>query len=196
MTNPLLFIVFAFFCGALPFSVWIGKYGIGKDIRVYGDGNPGMFNVLRAGGFLWGGLALVLDVSKGAFPVGLANYVFQFDGLALVLIAIAPVVGHAFSPFLNFKGGKAIATSGGIWIGLTLWTVPLVGITTLTFWYLLLTSSGWAVMFMLLCVLLFLLLWSASDVLLLVWVLNTLLLIYKHRTELVHPPALKKFSRR
>lgn len=189
------FAAFAFFLGSLPFSVWVGRYGLKKDIRQYGDGNPGTFNVIRAGGkqqgILWGGLALILDITKGAFPVGLANYIFGWEGLALVAIAIMPVLGHAFSPFLSFKGGKAIATSMGIWIGLTLWRVPLLGVLALVFWYLVLTSSGWAVMFTLSTVLVYLLLAGGESLLLIVWLLNTLLLVYRHRDELRHPPVFR-----
>ncbi len=194
MINTLLFVALAFACGALPFSVWIGRYGLRKDIRKYGDGNPGMFNVLNAGGLTWGGLALILDISKGAFPVGLATYIFKFEGLSLALIAIAPVLGHAFSPFLNFKGGKAIATTGGIWIGLTLWSVPLVGITALIIWSFILTSSGWAVMFTLTTMLIYLLLSSASNLLLIIWLLNMLILVCKHRSELTHLPTFRMQS--
>ncbi|MBC7869289.1 MAG: glycerol-3-phosphate acyltransferase [Chitinophagaceae bacterium] len=191
MVNTVFFVLLAFISGALPFSVWIGQYGIRKDIRHYGDGNPGMFNVLRAGGVAWGGLALILDISKAALPVGLATYVFKFDGLSLVLIAIAPVLGHAFSPFLNFKGGKAIATTGGIWIGLTLWPVPLVGIAALIIWSFTLTSSGWAVMFTLISMLIYLLLSAASGLLIVIWLLNALVLAYKHRSEITHLPVFR-----
>ncbi|MDX1994148.1 MAG: glycerol-3-phosphate acyltransferase [bacterium] len=189
--TTLLFTLFGFFLGSLPFSVWVGRYGLRKDVRDYGDGNPGAFNVIRAGGLAWGGLAMVLDITKGALPVGLAHYVVGIEGIALVPIALAPVLGHAFSPFLNFKGGKAIATTGGIWIGLTLWTVPLVGMIALVLWYLVLTSSGWAVMFTMGTILAFLLAARAGSVLLAVWALNLLLFIYKHRTELVHPPVFR-----
>lgn len=190
--EELLFVVFAFFCGSIPFAVWLGKYAMQKDIRDYGDGNPGAFNVLRAGGFMWGGLALMLEVSKAAFPVGLANYVFNIDGIALVLIAVAPSFGHAFSPFLRFKGGKAIATIGGVWIGLSLWQIPLPSMLILIFWYVSLTSSGWAVMFTMVGMLVVLLLISAPATWLAVWVIQMGLLIYKHRAELVHRPVFKR----
>ena len=122
----LLWIAFAFFCGSLPFSVWLGKIALRKDIRQYGDANPGAANVFRAGSKGWGAIAILLDILKGAIPVGLANYGAGITDWSLALIAIAPVAGHAFSPFLRFKGGKAIAVSLGIWCGLTLYQVPLV----------------------------------------------------------------------
>ena len=186
-----LWVAAAFISGSLPFSVWVGRLGLKRDIRSYGDGNPGTFNVMRAGGLAWGGLALVLDISKAAVPVGLAAQVYNIEGLPLVLIALAPPLGHAFSPFLGFSGGKAIAATAGSFIGLTLWEVPLVGMVLLVLWYNLLTSSGWAVMFTMLGILAYLLLTSATDTLLAVWAGIMLLLIFKHRAELTRLPAFK-----
>ncbi len=184
----LVMIPLAFLSGALPFSVWVIQWGNGKDPRDYGDGNPGAFNAVRAGGLTWGGLALMLDVTKGAFPVGLARYIFEIEGLPLAMIAVAPLLGHAFSPFLNFKGGKAIATTGGVWIGLTLWTVPLVGITTLVMLYLLLTSSAWATMFTISVMAAFLFATGAENALLTVVIFNWGLLLLRHWRDLRRDP--------
>lgn len=93
-----LWFCFAFFCGSLPFSVWLGRLFAHQDIRKFGDGNPGATNVLRAGGKVVGLLAYILDVSKGALPVGLAYQNFHLDGYWMCLIALAPSFGHAFSP--------------------------------------------------------------------------------------------------
>ncbi|TVR23331.1 MAG: glycerol-3-phosphate acyltransferase [Anaerolineaceae bacterium] len=188
-------VLVAFFAGAMPFSLWVGFAFLRVDIRDYGDGNPGTFNVIRAGGVKWGGLALMLDISKGAAPVGLAAYIFNMTGAGLVLIAVAPVFGHAFSPFLHFKGGKAIATTGGMMIGLSLWQMPLVAMVALTFWYLVLTRSGWAVMFTAACVIAYLLLTAAPVEWLAAMGIITLLMIYNHRTELTDPPRLKLLTR-
>lgn len=187
----LAFVIGGFLCGALPFSVWIGHYGLRKDIRHYGDGNPGTFNVMRAGGIQWGVLALLADIGKGALPVGLAAQTFHIDGWGLVAAGIAPILGHAFSPFLGFKGGKAIATSGGVWIGLTLGTAFLVGVVMLVYWYLAVTVSGWAVMLTSVSLLLHLLLIGAGWVLLVIWTLNAALFAYKHRDDLRKPLRLK-----
>ncbi len=187
-----LFALAAFAVGAIPFSLFVGFVFLGVDIRNYGDGNPGTFNVIRAGGVAWGGLALMLDVSKGAAPVGLATHIFNISGWPLIAIALAPILGHAFSPFLKFQGGKAIATTGGVMIGLSLWQMPLVGMIALVLWYILLTSSGWAVMFTLATVMVYLFITNAP----VEWVgtitLVALLMIYKHRAELVHPPKFKR----
>lgn len=115
-----------FFAGALPFSVWIGRLAMGKDIRLFGDGNPGAFNVFRAGGRGWGWLAILLDGLKGAIPVGLANFWAGYEGWSLACIALAPVLGHAFSPFLRLRGGKGLAVTFGVWTGLSLWLAPTI----------------------------------------------------------------------
>jgi glycerol-3-phosphate acyltransferase PlsY len=117
---------FGFLCGALPFSVWVGHLALGTDIRSHGDGNPGAFNVFRAGGRGWGGLAILLDGLKGLVPVAVANFGFGWTGWRLGLAAVAPILGHAFSPFLGGRGGKALAVTFGVWAGLTLWFAPLV----------------------------------------------------------------------
>ncbi len=191
-----LWIPVSFLCGSLPFAYWIGKYAMRRDIRAYGDGNPGVFNVIRAGSLAWGGLAMMLEIAKGAFPVGMAAYVFQYDGLALVACALAPPLGHAFSPFLGFKGGKAIAAIAGMWIGLSLWVVILVAGVLLVFWTLILTSSAWAVMLTMFCLLSYLLALSAPTTWLAAWFGTLLLLIFKHRHELTLLPGLRFMHRR
>lgn len=185
------FVLFAFFCGSIPFSVWIGRFALNKNIQEYGDKNPGASNVLRAGGMKWGMLALMLDISKGAAPVGMAAQIFGITGLPQVLIAVAPPLGHAFSPFLGFRGGKAIATTFGMWIGLSLWEIPSVAMLMLVFWFMALTSSGWAVMFTMISVLVYMVLTAAPSTWFMVWGINLLLLIYKHRRDLTTRPHLK-----
>jgi glycerol-3-phosphate acyltransferase PlsY len=191
----IVMIAVAFFAGSLPFSVWVGRAFLKKDIRQYGDGNPGTFNVARAGGAKWGALALLLDFLKGAIPVWVARYAFGIDGLPLVLVALAPPLGHAFSPFLRFKGGKAIASIGGVWSGLTLWEAPTVGGLMLGFWYTFLNESAWATLFTVTSLLIYYLLTNPNPVLLAVWVGHFLLLMYKHRAELVRPPSLRGWYR-
>jgi glycerol-3-phosphate acyltransferase PlsY len=121
-----LFVFLAFLAGSLPFSLWIGQLILGKDIRTVGDANPGATNVLRAGGKGSAALALLLDFFKGSIPVGIAHLWLHWSDWALIFVALAPVLGHAFSPVLGGRGGKAVAVTGGIWCGLTIWEGPLV----------------------------------------------------------------------
>ncbi len=187
----LLWIALAFFCGALPFSVWVGKIVLRKDIRQYGDANPGAANVFRAGGKGWGWLAILLDISKGALPVGLANYGAHITDWSLALIALAPVAGHAFSPFLHFKGGKAIAVSLGIWCGLTLYQVPLVLGLILGIYIVLLTNNGWSTVLGFATLVVYLFIIAAPLWMLSVWLGNLIIVIYKHRADLARPTALR-----
>lgn len=89
----------------------------------------------------------MLDISKAAIPVGLAYFNLGIRGVPMFLIAIVPVFGHAFSPFLGFRGGKAISTALGVWIGLTIWKASLVGVIAVLIGNALFTPPGWAVMF-------------------------------------------------
>jgi glycerol-3-phosphate acyltransferase PlsY len=186
---PLVFI--AFLCGSLPFSVWLGKLILGVDIRQYGDGNPGAANVFKSGSKVVGVFALILDVTKAAAPVGLSYYNLGIRGIPMLLIAIAPILGHAFNPFLGFHGGKALATALGVWIGLTIWKVSLAGVIGTLIGIAITTSSGWAVMLGLFGILMTLLVWMPDPLLLLVWASESLILIWTHRTDLRQSPRLR-----
>ncbi len=121
-----LWTAIAFFSGSLPLAWWIGQWGMGVDIRQYGDHNPGAMNVWRAGGRGWFVLALLLEFLKGACPLWLAQGLAGLSGWWLVPPAIAAPLGHAFSPWLGFRGGKALAVTFGVWSGLTLWKIPML----------------------------------------------------------------------
>jgi glycerol-3-phosphate acyltransferase PlsY len=189
--TSILWIIFAFFCGALPLSVWLGRLALGVDITQYGDGNPGSANVWRAGGGRWGMTAVLLDFSKGAVPVALANYVAGLEGLLLAAVAIAPILGHAFSPFMGFHGGKALAVTFGIWAGLSLWVVPIMLGLLFGIYLWLLKPEGWAVMAGVFSLLAILLLFFSDPVWLAVWAGMTLILAWKHRADLRQRPQLR-----
>ena len=194
--SPILFIFIAFLSGSLPFSVWLGKLCLGVDVRRFGDGNPGATNVLRAGNQALALLTLMLDVSKAAIPVGLAYHNLGMRGLPMFCIAIAPLLGHAFSPFLRFQGGKGVAAALGIWIGLTLWKASLAGVLCVIVGYALFSVSGWAVMFALLGIFLTLLTWLPEPLFLGVLAGQTLILGWTHRHDLRQPPRLRAWLTR
>lgn len=199
---PTLFaVLLAFLSGSLPFSVWVGQLLLRTDIRRYGDANPGATNVMRAGSKGAGLLALLLDFLKGAVPVGLAHLQLGLSGWSLVAIALAPVLGHAFSPWLHFRGGKAVAVTGGIWCGLTVWEGPTIGGLFLGLAYWLLAVDGWAVLTAVAGLVLYLLLtpatWNGLVVRPEPWLIasvglgNLLILAWKHRADLARPLALR-----
>ncbi len=184
-------IFFAFLCGSLPFSVWVGKIFLHTDARQFGDGNPGATNVFKAGNNLAGVMALVLDISKAAAPVGFAYHNLNIRGGTMFLIGIAPILGHAFSPFLGFKGGKALATVLGMWIGLTIWKVSLPASIAAFIGITLFTAPGWAVMFAMGAILTVLLIWLPEPLFISLWAAVTIILIWTHRADLRHPPHLR-----
>jgi acyl phosphate:glycerol-3-phosphate acyltransferase len=183
-----------FLLGSLPISVWLGRLVLHTDIRSYGDGNPGGTNVIRAGNRGLGLLVIILDMLKGAIPVALAHYVFRVDGWPLAPVVLAPVAGHAFSPFLGFCGGKGLATTFGVWTALTAPLGPFVMGGSVLLFYKLLNVSGWAVMASLLVLLGFLLLAGAALPMLVAWAGTVAILVWTHRADLRQRPALRSRS--
>ncbi|MBK8987797.1 MAG: glycerol-3-phosphate acyltransferase [Chloroflexi bacterium] len=194
--TTIIWVILSFLAGSLPFSVWVGRLALQKDVRQYGDGNPGASNVFRAGGKGWGVLAVLLDGFKGAIPVGIAYYGVGLEGWGLTAVAIAPILGHAFSPFLRFRGGKALATTFGVWLGLTLWWGPTTLGLAFAFWRWLLAVDGWAVMAGMLTLLVVLLLVGAPPALLAAWLGNALILAWKHREDLRQRVGIRPLAKK
>ena len=191
----LLWTLVGFMLGSLPFSYWLGRLALRKDIRSYGDGNPGAANAWRAGTWRVGVPAVLLDFAKGALPVALARFRFGVAGWGLVPVSLAPVLGHAFSPFLRLRGGKAVATTFGIWTGLTLWEGPtLLGLSVALIGRVQ-AVDGWTLMLGMGVLLAFLLLRGRSSGTISVWAGNFLVLAWKHRTELRKRPRLRPMTR-
>ncbi len=122
---PLL-LIFGYLSGALPWSVWLGRLFFRSDPRRQSDGNPGAANAFRVGGWRLGVVVLILDFLKGFIPVFIAKWGLQLTGDQLFWVALMPTLGHAFSIFLGFRGGRALDTLFGVWTGLTLYEMPLV----------------------------------------------------------------------
>lgn len=113
----LLGLVGAYLYGAMPFGYLIAL-SKGVDIRKIGSGNIGTTNVYRALGVVSGAMTLLLDLSKGFIPSYLAFHYFSgLTPLQQWLLFLAPIIGHCFSVFLRFKGGKGVATSVGALLG-------------------------------------------------------------------------------
>lgn len=193
-----IFLVAAFFSGSLPLSVWIGRIAIGADIRDYGDGNPGATNVFRAGGRRLGLVAVLADYGKGLIPVALVMLLTGARFPFRLCLALSPVLGHAFSPFLRFRGGKAVAVTFGVWTALTGWLGPTVLGLSLGTAVKATGANGWAVLTAMLALGLAILslpskffLFGADNQRR--WLLTTLggnflILAWKHRKDLDTPP--------
>jgi glycerol-3-phosphate acyltransferase PlsY len=104
-------IVGSFFFGAIPFGLAISRVFFRRDLRAEGSGNIGAANALRTIGRTGAVTVLVLDALKGALPV-IAGRLLESEDIALAA-AFAAILGHCFSPFLNFRGGKGVATNLG-----------------------------------------------------------------------------------
>ena len=123
----------AYLAGSVPFGFLIGKMR-GVDVRTVGSKNIGATNVFRTVGKKWGLLAFLCDFLKGFVPVILAR---KFGGEAHLPLAVGlmTVVGHMFTCFMKFKGGKGIATGFGMLVGLVPWIVlAAFGIWAVTVW--------------------------------------------------------------
>lgn len=123
--------VVAFFCGSVPFALVVGKGRYGVDVRDYGSGNIGATNVARTLGFRPGLVVMLLDAAKGAAGVfamvgllHLCALLFAGEGfdafltgnaydLATLVAALSAILGHMFSPFVGFHGGKGASTAFG-----------------------------------------------------------------------------------
>lgn len=104
--------ILGYFIGSIPFSYLVGKKTKNVDIRNYGSGNLGSTNVFRVSGKKAGIIAFFLDLSKGISAYLVGYYIFNYTG-AIFCTAFA-VIGHCYSVFTNFKGGKGVATTFGI----------------------------------------------------------------------------------
>lgn len=121
MTGWILLIIGSYLLGSIPFGLLLAK-AHGKDLRKIGSGNIGATNVSRALGRKWAYVCFVLDVCKGLVPMLVGNYLATETTpgqLTLRLVAgCAAITGHIFPLYLRFKGGKGVATSLGVVLGL------------------------------------------------------------------------------
>lgn len=110
--------ILCFLSGSMMFSYWLGLLA-GRNVRRYGDGNPGAANLWKSAGAAYGLAGIALDTLKGYVPVLLLIQTGGVSGFGLVLPSAAALLGHMFSPFLRGKGGKAVAVTFGVWSALT-----------------------------------------------------------------------------
>ncbi|MBP6343442.1 MAG: glycerol-3-phosphate 1-O-acyltransferase PlsY [Candidatus Omnitrophica bacterium] len=127
-------VIVSYLIGAIPTAYIFGRALKGIDIRQHGSGNVGATNAFRILGKGPGTAVLLLDVLKGAVVTSLVADLFgQTDPLMRVILGIIVVCGHNWTVFLNFKGGKGIATSLGVLIGLTIAIASIRPVVLYTF---------------------------------------------------------------
>jgi len=124
--------------GAMPFGFWAGKLK-GLDIRQHGSGNIGATNVIRVLGKGIGIPVFMLDALKGWLPAWLAGFLLAKEGMATEIVSagtvvagLSAVLGHMFTFWLNFKGGKGVATTAGVLLGIA----PMAMLGGLAVWLL------------------------------------------------------------
>ncbi|SVC86221.1 uncharacterized protein METZ01_LOCUS339075 [marine metagenome] len=183
-----IWILVGFVCGSVPWAVIVGNLLVRDDVRSVGDGNPGAINAWKSGGWVPGMISMTLEIGKGFFPVYFAmQYVGQSSGAVsqagLALVAFAPIVGHGWSPFLRFKGGKALAASWGSWIAITGGVAFPVGCLLLGLMHLFQRNHAITVTFCLVMFLAVFLPLQIQPYVFLFWAANLTVVIYKHRTE-------------
>ncbi|WP_038166188.1 glycerol-3-phosphate 1-O-acyltransferase PlsY [Verrucomicrobium sp. BvORR106] len=134
-------IALAYLSGSLPFGYWAGLMK-GVDIRKHGSGNIGATNVIRVLGKKTGIPVFILDMLKGLLPTLFAQAWLSSLGAAgtmvttvAVLCAAASVIGHSFTFWLGFKGGKGVATSAGAFLGLAPWALLVAFVVWLVLFF-------------------------------------------------------------
>lgn len=138
MLTPWILLIVAYLVGSLPMGLYIARWWAGIDVRQHGSGNIGATNVYRVVGKPAGLLVLVLDMGKGLWPPLTAQALNLDTGWQLGA-GLAAILGHDLSPFLGFKGGKGIATSLGVLLGV-MWKV---GAAALALWTVLVIATGY-----------------------------------------------------
>lgn len=120
--NLTIMCIFAYFLGSIPNALWVGKIFKNIDVREHGSKNAGSTNAARVLGAKLGMLVLVLDVLKGIIPTYLALGIKTLEnmtgiiGIDPIIVGIVAILGHTFSVFLKFKGGKGVATTLGVFL--------------------------------------------------------------------------------
>ena len=125
----LLMTVLGYVLGGIPFGIVVSKALGLPDPRMVGSKNIGFTNVLRVSGKTAGILTLLGDFGKGWACAWVAMHWLTVESYIMV-VAFAPILGHMFSPFLGFKGGKGVATAVGVVLGLS----PSIGLLLLLIW--------------------------------------------------------------
>lgn len=134
-----LWLAAAYLLGATPTSYVAGRLSRGIDLREQGSRNLGATNVYRVLGWRWAIPVGLVDIAKGAVPVALFGTWAHGSPAFPVLLGLAAVLGHVFSPYVRFKGGKGVATAAGMFLALA----PLAVAIALPVWGLCLWTSGY-----------------------------------------------------
>ncbi|MFG6148802.1 glycerol-3-phosphate 1-O-acyltransferase PlsY [Halobacillus sp. B23F22_1] len=176
----IIFIILAYLLGAIPSGLIVGKLGYGIDIREHGSGNLGGTNTFRVLGLKAGLIVTIADILKGTAATVLP-LLFGVEVITLI-VGIFAVIGHMYPVFAGFKGGKAVATSGGVILGVN----PLVfGILLGTFFLLLYLTKYVSLSSMVTGLVSFIVTLVLGEYgLAIVIAIMTIFVVYRHRTNI------------
>ena len=119
MPSAVLWLVASYFIGAVPTSYLLSRFFAGIDLRQQGSGNLGATNLYRVLGWKYAIPAALVDIAKGFIPVVVFAPQESSSQLFALACGVAAIIGHVFSVFVGFKGGKGVATAAGVMLGLT-----------------------------------------------------------------------------
>lgn len=152
-------IIFCYLLGAIPFCKIVAKIFTKKDLTAIGDKNPGGANLIFNVSKFWGAIGSLLDLAKGFISY---YFVLEITGLELmaILAGCAAVIGHNYSPYLKFTGGKGLAAAWGIYIAINPFT-PLIYIAGILLALIAFRNSLWGIVSGIICSGIFL--WIIKD---------------------------------
>ena len=176
----ILLIIIGYLLGSIPFALLVGKIGYGIDIREHGSGNLGGTNTFRVLGVKAGLIVTIADILKGTLAASLP-VLFSIDIHPLITGMFA-VFGHTYPVFAQFRGGKAVATSGGV----LLFYSPMLFMTMLAVFFLVLYVSKYVSLSSMLTgvyATVYAFVWTDDVPLRIVVTLLTLFVFYRHRAN-------------
>ncbi|MDN4607597.1 glycerol-3-phosphate 1-O-acyltransferase PlsY [Sporosarcina highlanderae] len=188
----IILILCAYLLGSIPSALWVGKLFYKTDVREHGSGNLGATNTFRVLGKAAGLVVTILDILKGTAAVLLPLLpVFAASEIHPLILGFCAVIGHIFPIFAGFKGGKAVATSGGVLLG---YNWPIFIVVLLTFLLALkitkmvsLSSMIVAVVAFIYCIAYYV--WSGDFSLMIIVGLMAIFIFYRHRANITRIKA-------
>jgi len=196
----ILFSIIAFIAGSIPFSVIITKVLVDKDVREVGDNNPGAVNAWKSGGTYIGILVVFLEFLKAILPIYFAIRIGNLDNISLIIVSFMPIVGHSFSPFLKFRGGKALAVTAAMWLALFQFEAAIVLFGFLAVFFTIQKNDAWTVNIAHFSFFVYGILTSISksymtnNQFIILWILAAIMMIYNHKKELKELPNFRNFK--
>jgi glycerol-3-phosphate acyltransferase PlsY len=139
MPSAVLWLLASYFLGAIPTSYLLSRFFAGIDLRRQGSGNLGATNLYRVLGWRYAVPAALVDIAKGLIPVVVFAPRETPSQMFALACGIAAIVGHVFSVFVRFKGGKGVATAAGVMLGLT----PLALAVSALVWAVMVRITGY-----------------------------------------------------